>query len=116
VVGEAETGAQGVALAQDLRPDIVIMDVEMPVMDGIQTAQYLHDLAPDCVIVLLTTKDTFETHGRAMAAGARVIVEKGNLPIFRASLHGLVRFVRARNAPAWPDIGAPSAPLEESQA
>jgi CheY-like chemotaxis protein len=103
VVGEAHTGAEGVALAQDQRPDIVVMDVEMPVMDGVQAAERLHALAPDCMIMLLTTRDSVETHERAKAAGVRVIVEKGNPAIFRSSFHDLVQFVKARNTPAWPE-------------
>ena len=109
VVGEANTAEAGVALAQDQRPDIVVMDVEMPVMDGVQAAERLHALAPDCVIMLLTMRDSVETHERGRAAGARVVLEKGNPAIFRNTFHDLVQFVKARNTQAWPETGAADA-------
>jgi DNA-binding NarL/FixJ family response regulator len=104
VVGEANTAASGVALAQDQRPDIVVMDVEMPVVDGVQAAERLHALAPDCLIMLLTVRDSLATHERGRAAGARVVLQKGSPAIFRSAVHDLVEFVRARNMPAWPEI------------
>jgi DNA-binding NarL/FixJ family response regulator len=105
MVGEANTGAQGIALAQDVHPDIVIMDVEMPVMDGIVAAQRLHALAPDCVVMLMSINDGGDLHDRALAAGARAFLVKGNPSIFRSTLHDLVQFVKARNSPAWPING-----------
>lgn len=109
VVGEANTAAAGVALAQDQRPDIVVMDMEMPVMDGVQAAERLHALAPDCLIMLLTVRDSMETHERGRAAGARVVLQKGSPAIFRSAFHDLVQFVKARNTPAWPESGAADA-------
>lgn len=106
VVGDANTAAAGVALAQDQRPDIIVMDVEMPVMDGVQAAERLHALAPNCLIMLLTVFDSVETHERGRAAGARVVLQKGNPGIFRSVFHDLVQFVKARNTPAWPETGA----------
>lgn len=103
VVGEADSAAAGVALAQEQRPDIVIMDLEMPVMDGVQAARRLHALAPDCLIMLLTTVDSAEAHDRGRAAGARVVLQKGSPAIFRSAFHDLVQFVKARNTPAWPE-------------
>ena len=103
IVGEANAGAEGVALAQLLRPDIVIMDVEMPVMDGIQAATSLHALAPGCVVLLMTIHDGRVMSQRALAAGAHVLLEKGNPALFRATLHDLVQLVKARNTPAWPE-------------
>ena len=105
VVGEARTGAEGIALAQDCHPDIVVMSVEMPVMDGVQAAERLHALAPNCLIMLLTVRDSLETHERGRAAGARVVLQKGNPAIFRSAFHDLVQFVKARNTPAWPETG-----------
>jgi CheY-like chemotaxis protein len=106
VVGEAQSGDEAIALAQDCRPDIVVMDVEMPGMDGVQTAERLRDLAPDCLVMLLTVRDSVETHERARLAGARVVVEKRNPGIFRSAFHDLVQFVKARNSPAWPEPAA----------
>jgi CheY-like chemotaxis protein len=103
VVGEASSGAQGVALAIELHPDIVIMDMAMPDMDGFQAAEQLHALAPDCVIILLTPFDSLETHSRARAAGVRVVLEKWTPPILRSVLHDLAQFVIVRYEVAWPE-------------
>lgn len=116
VVGEARTGVHGVALAQELHPDIVIMNADMAYLDGMQAAERVHALAPDCILVLLTARDSIETHERALAAGASVILEKGNPAVFRASMHDLVQFVKARNMPAWPEIDTPPAPIDDEAA
>ena len=109
VVGEASNAEAGLALAQEQRPDIVIMDVEMPVLEGIDAAERLHALAPDCLIMLLATRYNVDVHVRGKAAGARVVMEKDNPEVFRNTFHDLVQFVKARNMPAWPDIGAADA-------
>jgi CheY-like chemotaxis protein len=110
VVGEALTGADGIALAQECHPDIVVMDLEMPVMDGVQATELLHTLAPDCLIMLLTVRYNWDMHERARAAGARVVVDKLNPSIFRHAFHDLVQYVRARNVPAWPESDAVHTP------
>jgi DNA-binding NarL/FixJ family response regulator len=115
IVGEANTGAAGVALAQQLHPDMVIMDVEMPVMDGLQAARRLHEMAPDCVIMLLSINDGADLHDRALAAGARIFLVKGNPALFRMSVHDLVQYVKARSAPSWPENGAAGAELDKGK-
>lgn len=71
VVGEAGDGETAVALATELRPDLVIMDVKMPQLDGISAAEKLHkgNIAP---VVLLTAFSQKELVERASEAGARV--------------------------------------------
>jgi len=54
VVGEAANGVEAVELAQRLQPDIVVLDVEMPVMDGIAAARLLRESLPACRVVMLT--------------------------------------------------------------
>ena len=53
-VGEAASGAEALALAADLRPDLALVDVRMPGMDGIETARRLHASDPDMVVVLIS--------------------------------------------------------------
>jgi CheY-like chemotaxis protein len=76
VIGEASTGAEALALAGNLKPDVVIMDVEMVGMDGIEVTALLVAMLPQVAVIILTMHGTPDKHARALAAGARVIVEK----------------------------------------
>ena len=95
VVGEAEDGAEAVALAQELRPDVVLMDVRMPGIDGIEaTARLLRDGdAPR--VLMLTTFDLDEYVYEAMKAGASGFLLK-DAP--RDQLLGGVRTVASGDA------------------
>ncbi|WP_010271500.1 response regulator transcription factor [Paenibacillus senegalensis] len=55
VVGEANNGAEGIRLAQEYKPDIVLMDLVMEGMDGIETTRKLLQLYPDCKVIVLTS-------------------------------------------------------------
>ncbi|NLF66173.1 MAG: response regulator transcription factor [Chloroflexi bacterium] len=74
VVGEAGDGREAVALAGALRPDVVLMDVEMPVMDGITALEALRGL-PVAAIVM-SIHDNAEVRERARKAGARAFIGK----------------------------------------
>lgn len=76
VVGEASSGEQVVALVQSLTPDIVLMDVEMPAMDGISATAALRDAQAQSAVVMLSIHDDVNTRARAQAAGAVAFVEK----------------------------------------
>jgi response regulator NasT len=79
VVGEAADGEKAVALAEELRPDIVVMDVKMPLLDGISAAEILtkRHIAP---VVLLTAFSQRELVERAAEAGALAYVVKPFTP------------------------------------
>jgi DNA-binding NarL/FixJ family response regulator len=70
VVGEACTGAQAVQLARDLRPDVVVMDIRMPGMDGIQATRMITAEHPAARVVVLTTFDDDDYVYGALRAGA----------------------------------------------
>ena len=70
VVGEAGDGEEAVRLAVDLRPDLVLMDVTMPVLDGIEATRRLRHSAPEARVVILTMHGEEETADQALRAGA----------------------------------------------
>ncbi|MGH3646444.1 MAG: response regulator [Micromonosporaceae bacterium] len=70
VIGEAATGAEAVELYRDLRPDVVLMDLQMPDPDGAAAIAAIRDDDPDARILVLTTYDTDGDIIRAVDAGA----------------------------------------------
>jgi len=76
IVGEASNGREALTMAQTLSPDVVLMDVEMPIMDGITTTATLRTTVPQSAVVILSIHDDVLTRTRAQAAGAMAFVEK----------------------------------------
>jgi NarL family two-component system response regulator YdfI len=70
-VGEASDGAEAVSLCKKLKPDVVLMDLRMPNMDGLTAIEKLRDEQPDIAIVILTTFNEDELMLRGLQAGAR---------------------------------------------
>jgi DNA-binding NarL/FixJ family response regulator len=70
VVGEAEDGLAGVSMVHKLRPDIVLMDIRMPVMDGIEATRQLKAASESPQVIVLTTFDADELVYEALRAGA----------------------------------------------
>ena len=76
VVGEAGTGEEAIRMARTLSPDVVLMDVEMPDMDGIAATAALRATAPHVAVVILSLYDDTRTRARAREAGAAAFVAK----------------------------------------
>lgn len=76
VVGEAGSGSEALPLVQTLIPDVVVMDIAMPGMNGIEATAALLQVAPKTRIVILSIHDDAQTRARAKAAGAVAFVEK----------------------------------------
>jgi AmiR/NasT family two-component response regulator len=94
VVGEAGDGEQAVKLAEELRPDIVILDVKMPVLDGISAAERIvgDKIAPVVMLTAFSQRDLVE---RAVAAGAMAYVVK---PFGKADLLPTIEVAVSRYA------------------
>jgi DNA-binding NarL/FixJ family response regulator len=70
VVGEATDGAEAVAAQRDLRPDVVLMDIRMPSMDGLEATRRILERSPHCRVLMLTTFDLDRYVYAALAIGA----------------------------------------------
>ena len=76
VVAEANDGMQALEVIPEIQPDVVIMDVEMPKMDGVTAAARLHELFPEIPVIILSMHDTTSLKAHARVAGAVAFVEK----------------------------------------
>ena len=101
VVGEAEDGVQAVALARELRPDVVVMDVRMPVLDGISATRELAEAVPSCRVLALSTFDLDEYVVGALRAGACGFLPKDSSP---EDLAAAIRTVHAGDAAVAPRL------------
>lgn len=70
VIGEASNGKEALELAKELQPDLLIIDVRMPVMDGIEAVGYLKDYAPNTKAIVLSMHDSEEYILKSIQAGA----------------------------------------------
>ena len=91
VVGEASNGVDAVAKASDLGPDVILMDLRMPEMDGVEAMRRIGELIPEVKFIVLTTFDSDEYIFDAIAAGAKGYLLKD------ASRDDLFQAVRAVN-------------------
>jgi len=80
IVGEAETGAEGVRLARELSPDVVLMDISMPDMNGIEATRRIKEQCPDVAVLALTMHEDDQYFFEMLAAGASGYVPKRAAP------------------------------------
>lgn len=76
VIGEAEDGKTAVKLANELHPDIILMDIGLPVMDGIEATRLIKEENPDVKIIILTSHSDENEVMQALAAGASAYTMK----------------------------------------
>ena len=86
LVGEAADGAEAVRLASQLQPDVVLMDLRMPGMDGLAAIERLQATHPDIAVVILTTYNEDDLMVRGLRAGARgfLLKDTGRETLFNA--------------------------------
>jgi DNA-binding NarL/FixJ family response regulator len=78
VVGEASDGAEAIEKARNLNPDVMVLDVTMPIMNGLEACRVLRRQAPGLEILFVTQHDSPQMMREAMEAGARGYVVKSN--------------------------------------
>jgi len=98
VCGEAVNGAEGVSAATQLKPDVVVLDLSMPVMNGIEAARELKKLLPAAHLLLFTSFATPTLEEAARDVGIEAFVPKDEAPLLL--LDSLRRVVSADAAPA----------------
>jgi two-component system nitrate/nitrite response regulator NarL len=76
VCGEAENGQQAIDLVLELKPDLVVLDLSMPVMNGLQAAAKIRQLAPSTKILVLSMHDSPQAKQEALAVGADAFLTK----------------------------------------
>jgi len=79
VCGEAVDGHDAVEKARDLNPDVVVMDVSMPVLNGLEATRQIRKLSPQCEVLILSQHDSSEMARQALKAGARGYVVKSSI-------------------------------------
>jgi DNA-binding NarL/FixJ family response regulator len=77
IVGEAENGQEAIELATALQPDVVLMDVEMPIVDGLTATRSIKQQCPQCRVIILSIHDDEAVRAAARLAGADDFIDKG---------------------------------------
>ncbi len=78
VIDEAEDGSEAVDKVQRLNPDVVLLDISMPKMGGLEACRLIRETAPQCEILILTQHDSPQMLREALDAGARGYVMKSH--------------------------------------
>lgn len=107
VVGEAANGREAVALAKRLRPGVILMDINMPVADGIEAAEAISRELPSASVVIMSVQGEYEYLRKAMAAGARDYLVK---PFTAEELVQSVRRTGERHSDAAAGLRGPDHP------
>ena len=76
VVGEASTGGEAVQGAEDLHPDLIVLDIGLPTLNGIEAARRIRKLRPECKILFLSQESSTDVVQEALSAGAMGYVVK----------------------------------------
>jgi two-component system, NarL family, response regulator LiaR len=120
LVGEAQTGAEALELCATARPDVVLMDLLMPEMDGVEATRAIRERYPDIQVLAMTSLDEYDYVQRALAAGAEGYLLKNSsadelaaalrVALAGRSMHGPDRFEDLARAAHLPE---PARPPEE---
>src|SRR6266566_8312265 len=90
ICGEAENGKEAIAKALELHPDLIVLDLSMPVMNGLEAARELKRLNPSVQLLMFTSFKSPNLEKEAVAAGCTAVVEKSDLQHLFSSIHSLL--------------------------
>jgi NarL family two-component system response regulator LiaR len=90
VCGEAENGSDGIEKAQQLHPDLIVMDLVMPVLNGIEATRLLKRLLPTTPIVMFTTFADPHIKKTALTAGVHAVIDKSESATLIGSIQQLL--------------------------
>jgi DNA-binding NarL/FixJ family response regulator len=79
IVGRARNGAEALEMVLDLNPDVVLMDISMPVMDGVEATRRIRDARPEACVLMLTGSNAVADVDRSRDAGAAGYVTKDRI-------------------------------------
>ena len=96
VVGTVEDGQSLIAAAQALHPDIILTDVDMPIMNGIDATRELRKTLPDCCVIFHSSQSESQLMAAAFAAGGSGFVIKDSARGLLSSIHEVIRQVRRK--------------------
>lgn len=88
IVGEAENGLEALKLVADYDPDVIVMDVKMAIMDGIEATRKIKQQYPSIAVIILSIHNDLYTREKARTAGAVSFIEK------KGSVEELIRAIR----------------------
>jgi len=94
VCGEAATGDEAVALTAVKHPDVVVLDLSMPQLNGLQAARLIHEQFPAIEMIILTMHDPLEMMDELKAVGVRALVQKDDLNLLVEAIRDI--FPRAQ--------------------
>jgi len=97
IVGTVADGRALITAAAELRPDIVISDIDMPTLDGLEAARQLRQLLPDIKVILMSGHEEAEYVAAAFAAGACAFVSKGKAGVLRTTMNVIIRNIFAQS-------------------
>ena|SRR5215467_5129101 len=90
VCGEASNGREGVEMVQKVKPDLVLLDLSMPVMNGLEAARELNQLFPSVPLVMFTNFETDHLKQEALSAGIKAVVSKDSVGAMLSSIQSLL--------------------------
>jgi len=113
VLGEAGSGSEAILFAEENRPDIILMDINMPEMDGIRTTELMAQRAPECSVIIMSVQGEQAYLRRAMMAGAREYIVKPFTGDELASVIAKVYEMDQRKRDALGELPKPSVDLKK---